>query len=125
MERSSKSPRSSGKTPRRFFTSTASTVTRWPHTVTSPEVGASRPVSILTVVDFPAPFGPRQAQMAPRSTESEIPLTAVKSPNRLVKLRQEITLLSSQCAQNVTAKVAPESHRGRYLLMDKIAGYSK
>ena len=26
---------------------------------------------------------------------------------------------------DVTAKVAPESHRGRYLLMDKIAGYSK
>ena len=33
--------------------------------MTSPEVGASSPVSILTVVDFPAPLGPRKAQIAP------------------------------------------------------------
>ena len=51
-----------------------------PHTSTVPEVGGSRPVSIFTVVDFPAPFGPRKTQIAPASTSRFRPSTAVKSP---------------------------------------------
>ena len=31
-----------------------------------PEVGGARPISILMVVDFPAPFGPRNPKKQPR-----------------------------------------------------------
>jgi len=47
-------------------------------------------VSILTVVDFPAPFGPKKAQMAPGATWKERPSTAVNSPKRRVRLRHVI-----------------------------------
>ena len=33
-----------------------------------PEVGASKPVRILMVVDFPAPFGPRKPKNCPAVT---------------------------------------------------------
>jgi len=49
-----------------------------------PEVGASRPVNILMVVDFPAPFGPRNPKNCPASTRRFTLSTAVKSPNRRV-----------------------------------------
>ena len=42
---------------------------------------ASSPVSIATVVDLPAPFGPSTAQIEPFATSSEMESTAVKSPN--------------------------------------------
>src|SRR5882724_10869106 len=61
-----------------------------PQTRTSPEVGGSRPVIILTVVDFPAPLGPRKAQIVPGATSRLRSFTAVKSPNRRVRWRQEI-----------------------------------
>ena len=34
------------------------------------------PVSILMVVDFPAPLGPMKANASPSSTEKEMPSTA-------------------------------------------------
>jgi len=34
-----------------------------------PEVGASKPVRILMVVDFPAPFGPRKPKIVRRYLE--------------------------------------------------------
>jgi hypothetical protein len=37
------------------------------------------PVSILIVVDFPAPFGPMNATRSPGFTEKEIPFTATIS----------------------------------------------
>jgi hypothetical protein len=40
-----------------------------PSTSISPERGCSCPVSILIVVDFPAPFGPRKPKISPGSTE--------------------------------------------------------
>ena len=51
-----------------------------------PEVGASRPVSILMVVDLPAPLGPRKPKNWPGATERLTPETAVKSPKRRVRL---------------------------------------
>src|SRR5580692_5089978 len=50
-----------------------------------PEVGASRPVSILMVVDLPAPLGPRKPKNWPASTRRFTPCTAVNSPNRRVR----------------------------------------
>src|SRR5580698_7124794 len=49
-----------------------------------PEVGASKPVNILIVVDLPAPFGPRNPKNCPASTRRFTWSTAVKSPKRRV-----------------------------------------
>ena len=40
----------------------------WPFTLAVPEVGARKPVSIFIVVDFPAPFGPRNPSTSPAPT---------------------------------------------------------
>ena len=45
-----------------------------------PEVGGRNPVIIRIVVDFPAPFGPRNPRTSPSLTEKETPFTAWKSP---------------------------------------------
>src|ERR1700733_14762643 len=71
---------------RGFFT------TSIPQISIAPDVGASRPVSILTVVDFPAPFAPRNAQIAPLFTSSVSASTASLGPNLRYRLRQEIIL---------------------------------
>src|ERR1035437_2711654 len=88
--RSSNKPRSSGSTPMRRFNSSGLAAAFRPHTVTSPDVGPSNPVIICTVVDLPAPFGPRNAQIAPAATSRFSPFTAVNSPKRRDRLRQEI-----------------------------------
>jgi len=41
-------------------------------------------VNILTVVDFPAPFGPRKPKTSPASTRRSTPLTASTVPVRLL-----------------------------------------
>ena len=48
-----------------------------PLTSTRPALGVRMPVSILIVVDFPAPFGPSKASSSPASTRSVTPSTAV------------------------------------------------
>jgi hypothetical protein len=50
-----------------------------------PEVGARRPVSILMVVDLPAPLGPRKPKNWPGATARLTSWTAVKSPKRRVR----------------------------------------
>ena len=50
-----------------------------------PEVGASRPVSILMVVDLPAPLGPRKPKNWPGATVRLTSWTAVNSPKRRVR----------------------------------------
>ena len=40
---------------------------------THPAVGASRPLTTFSVVDFPAPFGPSRANTVPGETVSETP----------------------------------------------------
>jgi hypothetical protein len=45
----------------------------------------------LTVVDLPAPLGPRKAQIVPFATSSDREFTAVTAPNRVVSWLQEIT----------------------------------
>src|SRR5713101_7666420 len=53
----------------------------WPPTDTLPSVGGMKPVIIRMVVDFPAPFGPRNPSTSPRSTENDTPSTARFGPN--------------------------------------------
>src|SRR5262249_28124266 len=55
-----------------------------------PPVGRIRVVSILIVVVFPAPFGPRNAKISPAFTSNEILSTAVKSPNFFARFRTRI-----------------------------------
>jgi hypothetical protein len=43
------------------------------------------PVIMRMVVDFPAPFGPRNPSTSPRPTENETPSTARFAPNIFVK----------------------------------------
>jgi hypothetical protein len=57
----------------------------WPSIRIVPDVGRSNVVSILMVVDFPAPFGPRNPKVVPCATENEIPFTASKPPKRLLR----------------------------------------
>ena len=46
--------------PMRSRTAFGSESTSWPATRAVPEVGVSNVQSIFTMVDFPAPFGPRK-----------------------------------------------------------------
>src|SRR5579862_5443147 len=55
-----------------------------------PLVGLSSVVSILIVVVFPAPFGPRKAKISPCCTSKEMPFTAVKSPKVFTRFSARI-----------------------------------
>src|SRR3954454_13908535 len=66
--------------------------------VARPEVGAARPSSSRMVVDFPAPFGPRNPVMRPGASSKDRSLTAVTVPYRLV----------SACTAMVLMAVPPE-----------------
>src|SRR5580698_732383 len=57
-----------------------------PATVALPDVGAISPHRMRIVVDFPAPFGPRNPKISPCRTSIDTLSTATKSPKRLVRL---------------------------------------
>ncbi len=61
----------------------------------SPEVGRSSPVSILMVVLFPAPFGPRNPKKRPRATWKDTRSTAVCRRNTFVRPSTTIAAASS------------------------------
>ena len=48
--------------------------------VAVPSVGSTSVQSILMVVDFPAPLGPRKPKISPGATSNEMPSTAVNDP---------------------------------------------
>ncbi|CAM5683478.1 hypothetical protein SVIOM74S_03710 [Streptomyces violarus] len=51
-----------------------------PATRASPDVGVRMPVSILMVVDLPAPFGPSRASSSPGDTSKVMSVTACCYP---------------------------------------------
>jgi len=57
-------------------TSFSCLTTSKPFTRAVPDVGRTSVVNICTVVDLPAPFGPRKANTSPSATENETPSTA-------------------------------------------------
>jgi hypothetical protein len=57
-----------------------SAATSWPASRADPLVGVTVVVSIPTVVDFPAPFGPSSPNTSPGATENEAPFTASIPP---------------------------------------------
>src|SRR3984957_18617835 len=76
--------------PKRWRASFCFTVGSRPSSSMRPLVGRNSVVSILMVVVFPAPFGPRKANISPCATSKLMSLTAVKSPNFLTRWLTEI-----------------------------------
>jgi hypothetical protein len=66
----------------RDFTATGSAHTSWPTIRTEPSSGRSSPVTIDSVVVFPAPFGPTRPMNRPDGRSRSMPATAACSPNR-------------------------------------------
>src|ERR1700751_2794091 len=62
--------------------------------VARPEVGAARPSSSRMVVDFPAPFGPRNPVMRPGASSKDRSLTAVTVRYRLVSASTAMVLMA-------------------------------
>ena len=56
-----------------------------PPTAMRPESAERKPVTIFIVVDFPAPFGPRNPSTSPRRTEKLMPSTALIGPKCLTR----------------------------------------
>src|SRR5215831_18339468 len=86
--------------PMRRFTPSGSRVTSMPPTIAVPDVGFNSPHSILIVVDLPAPLLPRKPKISPRATSNVTLSTATKSPNRLVRPRTSMALLSNRALQS-------------------------
>jgi hypothetical protein len=75
-----------------------------------PELGASNPVNILMVVDFPAPFGPRKPKNCPALTRKSTESTAVKAPNRRVScsVRMAMPFMFQPFADTLAGKLYHE-----------------
>ena len=73
-----KIPRPSGTwtMPRRAILKAGIRVTSRPTNVTDPEVAVTRPLTTLATVDFPAPFEPRRATIAPSLISNVTPNSA-------------------------------------------------
>ena len=74
----------SGKYPTFSRTFTGSLSTSKPQTLTEPSDGGIKQVDIFIVVDFPAPFGPKNPTISPSDTEKEMLSTARCDPYILV-----------------------------------------
>src|SRR5256714_1770165 len=92
VRRSSK-PIPSGTTPICRFTSTACLAKSKPKSCMPPDVGANSPVSILMVVDLPAPLGPKKPKNCPAPTVRSTDSTAVSAPKRRVNF--SVTIAAS------------------------------
>src|SRR5262245_30830465 len=98
----------------RLRTCSASFRTFSPSTNASPEESGSSPVSIFITVVLPLPFGPRKPKTSPYSTSRSTFSTAVKLPNRRVKLRVTI-------AGILFLSVQVQLHAGRHTSADRLA----
>src|SRR5688572_18988442 len=61
-----------------------------PFTLTLPEVAPRNPAMMRSVVDLPAPFGPRKPTISPFATLNETSLTATTVPKSLVRASTSI-----------------------------------
>src|SRR5689334_23730992 len=62
--------------------------------VARPEVGRARPSRTRMVVDFPAPFGPRNPVIRPGASRNVRSSTAVMAPYRLVSASTALVLMT-------------------------------
>src|SRR5438477_3880522 len=72
-----------------------SRATSWPRTVTFPEVGFERPLTILTVVVFPEPLGPTRPKISPDRTARVRSSSATNVPKRLVRFLMSMAGVSA------------------------------
>ncbi len=77
--RNLKTAASWGQTPISSFAFRGSLPTSKPPISAVPEVGFSRPLSMLMVVVFPAPLGPRKPNISPLRISRFSPFTALTS----------------------------------------------
>src|SRR5688572_23337271 len=70
-----------------------------------PEEGARAPVSMLTKVVLPAPFGPMRAWRAPGSSRKSMLSATVRAPNALQRL-----FVSSEYIEDAEDAAAGEEH---------------
>src|ERR1700689_2006085 len=94
----------SGTTPICRLTFTGSVLRSMPRISIRPELGAKRPVSILMVVDLPAPLGPRKPKNCPGETRRSTPSTATRSPKRRVRPWVEMVGGASMKALNLAQR---------------------
>src|SRR6266852_689779 len=119
-----KSAMPSGTTPICRFTATRLLTRSRPRIWIRPAVGASNPVSILMVVDFPAPLGPRKPKNWPDATLRFTSSTATSSPKRRVRFSVEIvgesikfpTLAQPQKPPDPVASASHRPSRGHLAL---------
>ena len=73
--------------PLRLISYGAMPLMRWPFKITSPLVGAKRPLMRLNSVDLPAPLGPMMATRSPGATARLAPRMISVLPKLLRKSR--------------------------------------
>mmetsp|Transcript_17547 Transcript_17547/g.61343 ORF Transcript_17547/g.61343 Transcript_17547/m.61343 type:complete len:219 (+) Transcript_17547:574-1230(+) len=114
--RSSKSTSCWGHTPRCRRASLAWVVTSAPLMVILPSVGLTAPVSILTVVDFPAPLCPNKAKISPSGSPKSNRRTATtrRRPSQRYSLRTWLnSTAQAKGKESSTIPVAPCGTRRR------------
>src|SRR4029077_18917585 len=83
-----------------------------PATDARPLVGASSVHNMRTVVDLPAPFGPRNPEISPDSTSRSTPFTAATPPNsRITDSHRIAELLIRSPLTCVETRDRPRTHR--------------
>src|SRR5215208_1967187 len=82
-------------------TAAPSSTMSWPATQARPSVGGRSVVSMWTVVDFPAPFGPRKPYTSPGSTRRSMPSTA-RGPFLNSRTRSVASIAASLMTRQVT-----------------------
>ena len=85
-----------------------SSTTSCPATRALPEVGGSSVVSMWTVVDLPAPFGPRNPYTSPVATRMSMPSTA-RGPFLNSRTRSVVSIAA-------VSLMAGEASRGSFVL---------
>src|SRR5436305_10396052 len=102
-------------------TSSRSFTTSCPATVAQPSVGLTSVHSMLIVVVFPAPLGPRKPNTSPAATSNSTPRTAWTSPKFFFRPRTTIAGWDPFVAAVIAAgNVRPSGiglFRGRFLLL--------
>jgi hypothetical protein len=97
-------PASCSATPMPRRAASGSEVTSTPATRADPEVMVIRVVSMRTVVDLPAPFGPRNPKTSPSATPRSTPRTASTVP---LRPRNCLTSWVASTARAIRSTLAP------------------
>src|ERR1700751_3554620 len=92
-----------------------------------PDVGLRSPHSIRIVVDFPAPFGPRNPKISPLRVARLRWFTATKSPKRFTRssIATELPLCTMQLPVSRRDRIHKQVLNGRRDLVDGLEGNTR